>query len=160
MFQLFKGKRNEKRSLKLPANLSKADRKRVQEVIDRAKKSDGVPRIAQQSISFDRMFTDGICRIGTNYYTKTIQFQDINYQLAQGYNGLTPKGNLTLVDDYGERNGKGKQFITLVTEAGNYFYLIIDRDEKGEETVHFLNLVDERDLFALMEEDEAAPEGE
>ena len=70
--------------------------------------------------------------------------------------GLTPKGNLTLVDDYGERNGEGQQFITLVTKAGNYFYLIIDRDEKGEETVHFLNLVDERDLFALMEEDEAA----
>ena len=73
-----------------------------------------------------------------------------------GIHGLTPSGNLTLVDDYGERNGEGQQFITLVTKAGNYFYLIIDRDEKGEETVHFLNLVDERDLFSLMEEDEAA----
>ena len=83
MFQLFKGKRNEKRSLKLPANLSKADRKRVQEVIDRAKKNDGIPKTAQQSIPFDRMFPDGICRIGSSYYTKTIQFQDINYQLAQ-----------------------------------------------------------------------------
>ena len=80
MFQLFKGKRNEKRSLKLPANLSRKDQKRVQEVIDRAKKDDGIPRTAQQSIPFDRMFPDGICRIGNNYYTKTIQFQDINYQ--------------------------------------------------------------------------------
>ena len=70
--------------------------------------------------------------------------------------GLTPSGNLTLVDDFGERNGEGQQFITLVTKNGNYFYLIIDRDEKGEETVHFLNLVDERDLFALMEDDEKA----
>ena len=68
--------------------------------------------------------------------------------------GLTPSGNLTLVDDFGERNGEGQQFVTLVTKNGNYFYLIIDRDEKGEETVHFLNLVDERDLFALMEDDE------
>ena len=83
MFQLFKGKRNEKRSLKLPANLSRKDRKRVQEVIDRARKNDGIPRTAQQSIPFDRMFPDGICRIGSSYYTKTIQFQDINYQLAQ-----------------------------------------------------------------------------
>ena len=55
----------------------------MQEVIDRARKNDGVPRTAQQSIPFDRMFPDGICRVGENYYTKTIQFQDINYQLAQ-----------------------------------------------------------------------------
>ena len=82
MFQLFKGKRNEKRSLKLPPGLSRTDQKRVQEVIDRAKKNDGIPRTAQQSIPFDRMFPDGICRIGS-FYTKTIRFQDINYQLAQ-----------------------------------------------------------------------------
>ena len=69
--------------------------------------------------------------------------------------GLSPDGNLTLMDDLGERNGTGQQFVTLVTKNGNYFYLIIDRDEKGEETVHFLNMVDERDLFSLMEEDEA-----
>ena len=75
---------------------------------------------------------------------------------TQTGHGLTPSGNLTLVDDFGERNGEGQQFVTLVTKNGNYFYLIIDRDEKGEETVHFLNLVDERDLFALMDEDEAA----
>ena len=83
MFQLFKGKRNEKRSFTLPAGLPKKDQKRVQEVIDRAKKNDGIPRTAQQSIPFDRMFPDGICRVTDNYYTKTIQFQDINYQLAQ-----------------------------------------------------------------------------
>lgn len=68
--------------------------------------------------------------------------------------GLTPDGNLSLVDDIGPVTGEGQQFVTLVTKAGNYFYLIIDRDEKGEENVHFLNLVDERDLFTLMEEDD------
>lgn len=70
--------------------------------------------------------------------------------------GLTPSGNLTLVDDYGSSTGEGQQFVTLVSKAGNYFYLVIDRDEKGNENVHFLNQVDEADLFALMDEDEAA----
>lgn len=67
---------------------------------------------------------------------------------------LTPDGNLTLVDDYGSTDS-GKQFITVVTKAGNYFYLIIDRDDEGEQTVHFMNLVDEADLLALMDDEEA-----
>lgn len=69
---------------------------------------------------------------------------------------LTPNGNLTLVDDIGEQAGQGRQFITLVTKSGNYFYLIIDRNDKGEENVHFLNMVDEEDLFALMDEKQVA----
>ena len=69
---------------------------------------------------------------------------------------LTPNGNLTLVDDIGSQAGQGRQFITLVTKTGNYFYLIIDRNDKGEENVHFLNMVDEEDLFALMDEKQVA----
>lgn len=55
----------------------------MEEIVEAARKNDGIPRTAQQSIPFDRMFPDGICRVGDRYYTKTIQFQDINYQLAQ-----------------------------------------------------------------------------
>ena len=42
-----------------------------------------MPRTAQQSIPMQRMFEDGTCRVKPNYYTRTIQYQDINYQLAQ-----------------------------------------------------------------------------
>lgn len=73
----------EKRNLNMPKNLTKAQARQVQDIIERAKRDDGIPRTAQQSIPFQRMFPDGICRVSDRYYTKTIQYQDINYQLAQ-----------------------------------------------------------------------------
>lgn len=63
--------------------LSRRQQKELQAAVKKAKRDDGVPRTAQQSIPFQRMFPDGICRVTDRYYTKTIQFQDINYQLAQ-----------------------------------------------------------------------------
>ena len=71
-----------------------------------------------------------------------------------GSDALTPDGNLTLIDDIGSSTKAGKQFITLESKNGNTFYLIIDRDDEGEETVHFLNQVDEADLMALTGEEE------
>ena len=70
---------------------------------------------------------------------------------------LTPEGNLTLVNDYHTdySDGSGQQFITLVSKSGATFYLVIDRNSKGAQTVHFMNLVDEADLLSLMEEDAA-----
>lgn len=70
---------------------------------------------------------------------------------------LTPEGNLTLVDDYytNYSDGSGQQFITLVSKSGNTFYLVIDRNAKGQQTVHFMNLIDESDLLALMEDEDA-----
>ena len=71
---------------------------------------------------------------------------------------LTPDGNLSLIDDIGSSTRSGKQFITVETRNGNVFYLIIDRDDEGEETVHFLNQVDEADLLTLMGDDAPAAE--
>ena len=76
---------------------------------------------------------------------------------------LTPEGNLTVVDDYQTTfsDGTAQQFITLVSKSGAYFYLIIDRAADGDQTAHFLNMVDEADLLALMdEEDIPEPEPE
>ena len=69
-----------------------------------------------------------------------------------GSAALTPDGSLTLIDDIGSTTQSVKQFITVETKTGNIFYLIIDRDDEGKETVHFLNQVDEADLLALMED--------
>ena len=62
--------------------LTPQQNKQIQAAIHKRKPT-GPPRTAQQSIPFQRMFEDGTCRVRSNYYTRTIQFQDINYQLAQ-----------------------------------------------------------------------------
>ncbi len=63
---------------------------------------------------------------------------------------LTPEGNLTLVDDVTTNDESEKQFITAVSKSGNYFYLVIDRQD-DKDNVYLLNMVDEADLVALME---------
>lgn len=67
----------------MPEGLNKEEQRAVRKVIRDAQRNDGIPKTAQQSIPFKRMFPDGICRVGLDYYTKTIQYEDINYQLAQ-----------------------------------------------------------------------------
>lgn len=64
-------------------NLSRADKKAIDTAIRKAKKEDKKQLSAQDSIPFQQMFRDGICKVSDNYYTKTIRFQDINYQLNQ-----------------------------------------------------------------------------
>ena len=90
-------------------------------------------------------------------YAQTPEGQDdatddsgVVYEEPEKEEPLTPDGNATLVDDF----GGNKQLITVTTKNGNYFYILIDRDDKGENTVHFLNQVDEADLMALMEDGE------
>lgn len=89
--------------------------------------------------------------------TSTTDEEDVVTVTDEETGALTPEGNLTLVDDYHTdySDGSGQQFITLVSKSGATFYLVIDRNAKGQQTVHFMNLVDEADLLSLMEEEEA-----
>ena len=89
--------------------------------------------------------------------TSTTDEEDVVTVTDEETGALTPEGNLTLVDDYHTdySDGSGQQFITLVSKSGATFYLVIDRNDKGENTVHFMNLVDEADLLSLMEDEDA-----
>ena len=91
---------------------------------------------------------------GTGDYqpTPTAEINETSSAEATVEPGLTPEGNMQLVDDI--TTSTGKQFITVVSKSGNYYYIIIDRSTNNTENVHFLNMVDERDLLDLMSDDE------
>ena len=69
--------------VKTKKKLSRADKKQIEAAIVRANRTDKKGKSAQDSIPYERMWPDGICRVSDSHYTKTIQFQDINYQLSQ-----------------------------------------------------------------------------
>ena len=89
----------------------------------------------------------------------TVSTEGVKLPENQGSEALTPDGNLSLIDDIqqvesyasDESELKDKQFITVQSKNGNYFYIVIDRSGDTE-NVYFLNLVDEADLMALMED--------
>ena len=68
--------------VKTKKKLSRADKKQIEAAIARANRTDKKGKSAQDSIPYERMWPDGICRVSDSHYTKTIQFQDINYQLS------------------------------------------------------------------------------
>ena len=65
---------------------------------------------------------------------------------------LTSDGNMSLVDNVKGDAAKDKEFIIVKSKGGNYFYIVIDHAAQGENTVHFLNQVDEKDLLSIIDE--------
>ena len=63
--------------------LTRAQRREIDAAIRRAARTDKKELSAQDSIPYQRIWPDGVCRVTDTFYTKTVQFQDINYQLSQ-----------------------------------------------------------------------------
>jgi len=83
LFQNILMPRKKKPELHLPENISRADRRAIERIMNNVKPDTSIPHTVQDSIPFERMFKDGICRMDGDYYSKTLAFSDINYQLAQ-----------------------------------------------------------------------------
>ena len=83
--ELKKEKSDLKATLRLTpdAKLSSRDKRRLFASVSKAKRDGRLPQTAQQTIPYQEMCRDGICIIGDRYFTKQIQFYDVNYQLAQ-----------------------------------------------------------------------------
>ena len=65
-----------------PRKLSRTEKKQIAAVIRQAK-GDGKAHTAQQTIPYIQIYPDGICKVTERKYSKTVTFEDINYQLAQ-----------------------------------------------------------------------------
>ena len=83
--ELKKEKSDLKATLRLTpdAKLSSRDKRRLAASVSKAKRDGRLPKTAQQTIPYQEMCRDGICIIGDRYFTRQIQFYDVNYQLAQ-----------------------------------------------------------------------------
>lgn len=125
--------------------------------------------ISTEDVELDDNGSNATTEIDTDAIDLDSFFSSI-FELFGGTDALTPVGNLTLIDDIlqdentasvesVENEQKSKQFITVQSKNGNYFYIIIDRSG-DQENVYFLNLVDEADLFALLETEEEPVETE
>ena len=139
--------------IRMPSHLSAAEQKQVQTVIDRARGDRTVPHSAQDSIPFQRMFPDGICRVTDNYYTKTIQFQDINYQLAQQEDQTAIFEEWCSFLNFFDSSIRFElSFMNMATDASNFEKMVripYQKDKTTDERFFILS------LFAIAEEIEA-----
>lgn len=148
--------------------LTREEKRQIAAAIERAKRTDKKQLSAQQSIPYQWMYQDGMCRITDNYYSKTIEFQDINYQLAQNedkeaifenwceflnmaqyelYDNFTAK--------YGLINSRGNALSEKAAEASARFHALSAQIKEAEKRMveiavlrtHIINYSKTRDVY-------------
>ncbi|MDO5398207.1 MAG: ATP-binding protein [bacterium] len=138
----YRGRKNLRRRLrKLYAkNLSRADKKAIDTAIRKAKKEDKKQMSAQDSIPFQQMFRDGICKVSDNYYTKTIRFQDINYQLNQN------EDKTAIFDGWSD-------FLNYFDSSVNFELSFMNLSAKDDSFAHHLVIAPQGDDFDEIREE-------
>ena len=120
--------------------LTRAEKKQLKALIARNQQKDRKgPRTAQETIPYQRMWPDGICRVSDNYYTKTIQFQDINYQLAQNDDKTSIfEGWCDFLNYFDATIHLQLSFLNLTASAGSFEKSIIipERDDGFNDVRH------------------------
>ena len=120
--------------------LTRAEKKQLQALMKHNQQQNQKgPHTAQDTIPYQRMWPDGVCRVTDHYYTKTIQFQDINYQLAQNDDKTSIfEGWCDFLNYFDSTIHLQFSFLNLTASAESFEQSIIipDRDDGFNEVRH------------------------
>ena len=83
-----KGRKNPEKNKepKKPGRLSFSEKRRLSELrrtLAGKSRGQAVPDTAQKTITFQKMYRDGICQVTNMFYTRMVEFYDINYDLLE-----------------------------------------------------------------------------
>ena len=82
MFRKPKQPPKEAAPAKAKRKLTAAEKREIRRIIETAQ-GDGKPHSAQDTLPFRQMYPDGLCRLDDTSWSRCIEFEDVNYQLAQ-----------------------------------------------------------------------------
>ena len=82
MFRNRKQPPKEAAPVKAKRKLTAAEKREIRRIIETAR-GDGKPHSAQDTLPFRQMYPDGLCKLDDTTWSRCIEFEDVNYQLAQ-----------------------------------------------------------------------------
>ena len=101
-----------------------------------------VPDTAQKTITFEKMYQDGICKVSANHYTKMVEFYDINYDLLE----IEDQG--AILEDY-------SKLINYFDPSIKFQLFLFNRQVSAKELARQLNIAKQGDEFDDIREEYA-----
>ena len=113
----------------------------LQKIVERADKRKA-PRNTLDTLPFEQIYPDGLCKVSGNYYTRMVQFYDINYQLAQN-------------DEKQHIFGEYCQFLNYFDESIHFQFCFINQRVDMEEYKEIISIPDQDDAFNVVRKEYA-----